>query len=162
MTSNLARKRYARTKLKKITKRYRSKIKNVSLVLQQQMSESDSSSHSKMNVGINEFNEMIIHVEEKFKNTDSRSEKLKILTVLPKSWGTCRIEKEFQTSNWSARKAKELVRSQGVVSSLNPQPSKARLAKCIEDIVNTFYKNDELSCTMPGKKNFKSMRKDGK
>jgi hypothetical protein len=42
-TSKLARKRYDTTKLKKLTKRYRSKIKSVSPVLQQQMSESDSS-----------------------------------------------------------------------------------------------------------------------
>jgi hypothetical protein len=119
------------TKLKKITKRYRTKIKSVSPVLQQQMSESDSSLHSQRNVGINEFNEMMNQLKEKFKNTDSRSEKLTILTVLPKSWGTCRIKKEFQTSNWLARKAKEFVRHQGILSSPNPQPSKARL----EDIL---------------------------
>jgi hypothetical protein len=65
-TSKLARKRYATTKLKKITKRYRSKIKSVSLVLQQQMSESDSSLHSKINVRVNEFNEMINQLKEKF------------------------------------------------------------------------------------------------
>jgi hypothetical protein len=86
------------------------------------MSESDSSLHSQINVGINEFNEMISQLKEKLKNTDSRSEELKILTVLPKSWGICRIEKEFQTSNWLARKAKELVRSQRILSSPNPQP----------------------------------------
>jgi uncharacterized protein with HEPN domain len=37
-TSKLARKRYAKTKLKKIAKRYRSTIQRVSPVLQQQMS----------------------------------------------------------------------------------------------------------------------------
>jgi hypothetical protein len=63
------------------------------------MSESDSSLYSQINVGINEFNEMISQLKEKFNNTDSRSEKLKILTVLPKRWGICRIVKEFLTSN---------------------------------------------------------------
>jgi ribosome-associated translation inhibitor RaiA len=66
-TSKLARKRYARTKLKKIMKKYRSKIKSVSLVLQQQMSESNSSLYSQINVGINEFNEMISQLKEKLK-----------------------------------------------------------------------------------------------
>jgi hypothetical protein len=99
-TSKLASIRYAVTKLKKITKRYRSKIKNVSLVLQQQMSESDCSLHSQINVIVHKFNDMISQLKEEFKNTDSGSEKLKILTVLPNSWGMCRIEKEFQTSNW--------------------------------------------------------------
>jgi hypothetical protein len=38
-------------------------------------------------------------VKEKFENTDSRSEKLKILAVPLKSGGTCRIEREFQKSS---------------------------------------------------------------
>jgi hypothetical protein len=113
-------------------------------------------------VGINEFSEMISQLKEKLKHTDSGSEKLKILTVLPKRLGICRIEKEFQTSNWLARKAKDLVRQQGILSSPNPQPSKARLAKCLENIVNTFYESDEISRTVSGKMDFKSVRKDGK
>jgi hypothetical protein len=63
-TSKLATRRYTTTKLKKIMKRYRSKIKIVSTVLQQQMSESGSSVHSQINLGINEFNEMISQLKE--------------------------------------------------------------------------------------------------
>jgi hypothetical protein len=48
-------------------------------------------------VRINEFNKMISQLKENFKNTDFRSGKLKVLTVLPKCWGICSIEKEFQT-----------------------------------------------------------------
>jgi hypothetical protein len=92
-TSKLATKRYAVTELKKITKRYRSKIKSVSPVLQQQMSESDSSLGSQIYAGINEFKEIISQLKDKFKNTDSRSKKLKILTALPKCWGMCTIER---------------------------------------------------------------------
>jgi predicted transport protein len=158
-TSKLARKICARTKLK-IMKTYRTKIKSVSPVLQQQMLESDSSLHSQINVGINEFNEMISQLKEKFRNTDSRSEKLKILTFLLKSWGIHRIEKEFQTSNLLPT-AKELVRSPGILSSPNPQLSTTRLAKCLEDILNTFYVSDEINHTKPGK-DFKSVKKDGK
>jgi hypothetical protein len=105
---------------------------------------------------------MISQLKEKFKNTYSRSERLKILTVLPKGWGICRIDKGFQTSNWLARKAKELVRSQRILSSPNLQPSKTRLAKCLEDIVNIFYASDKISHTMPSQKDFKSVKKDGK
>jgi hypothetical protein len=47
-------------------------------------------------VGINEFNEMFCQLKEEFKSTDSRSEKLEILTVLLKNLVICRIEKEFQ------------------------------------------------------------------
>jgi hypothetical protein len=65
---------------------------------------------------------MISRLKRKFKNTDTRSKKLKILTVLPKSWGIRRIEKEFPTSNWLASKAKELAKSQKILSSSNTQP----------------------------------------
>jgi hypothetical protein len=49
------------------------------------MSESGSSLQSQVNVGINEFNEMFSQLKAKFRNTESRSEKLKTLTALPKS-----------------------------------------------------------------------------
>jgi hypothetical protein len=75
------------------------------------------------------------------------------LSVLPKSWGICRIEKGLQTSNWLTKKAEESVRSQGILSSSSPQPGNARLAKCLEDTVNTFYESDE--------KGFKSVKRDG-
>jgi hypothetical protein len=45
------------------------------------------------------------------------------------------------------------------VSSPSALPSKAGLAKCLEDIVNTFYESDEISRIMPGKKDFKSMKR---
>jgi hypothetical protein len=47
-------------------------------------------------MGINEFNEMISQLKEKFKNTDSGSQKLKILTVLPKSWGISGLKKSYK------------------------------------------------------------------
>jgi hypothetical protein len=49
-----------------------------------------------------------------------------------------------------------------VLSSPNPQESKGRLAKCLEDIISTFYESYEISHTVPGEKDFKSMNKDGK
>jgi hypothetical protein len=121
------------------------------------MPESDYSSHSQINVKINGFNEMISQMQQKFKNTDSRSGKLKILTVLPKSWGIRRIEQRFQTSKWLARKAR-VVRSQGILSSSNPQSSQAKLVKCLQDTVNTFYEFAEVSRTVPVKE-FKSVKR---
>jgi hypothetical protein len=72
------------------------------------------------------------------------------------------LKKDCQTSNWLATEAKELVRSQGILSPPNRQQRKARLAKCLEDIVNTFYESDKISHTLPAKKGFKSVKKDGK
>jgi hypothetical protein len=44
-----------------------------------------------------------------------------------------RIAREFQTSNWMARKAKNVVNIHGILSFPNTQPSKARLSKSVKD-----------------------------
>ena len=51
--------------------------------------------------------EMIDQLKEKY-STAQRSEKIQILTLLPKSWSIRRIEIEFDASNYMVRKAKEL------------------------------------------------------
>eukprot|EP00731_Ephydatia_muelleri_P012852 Em0007g162a len=50
------------------------------------------------------------------------SEKVKILTALPKSWSVRKIMKEFGASNYMARQAKKLVLEKGFLSSPNPKP----------------------------------------
>jgi hypothetical protein len=145
-----------------ITRRYRSKIKSVSLVLQQQMSESESSSHLQLNVGIMNLMKWSANWKKNSKTKILEVRNLKFWLFFQKGWGIHRIEKELHTLNWLAWKAKELVIPQGILSSPIPQPCKARLAKCLEDTVNTFYDSDKISCTMPGKKDLKSTKKDGK
>ena len=54
--------------------------------------------------------EMIQQLKQKFLTTNSRSEKLQILTVLPKSWPLAKVEREFGVSKYTAMKAKDLVR----------------------------------------------------
>ena len=53
--------------------------------------------------------EVIQQLKEKFATTSARSEKVKILTVLPYSWSLSMIEKEFSVSDYMARQAKRLV-----------------------------------------------------
>ena len=50
-----------------------------------------------------DFDEMISQMKEKFKITQSRSEKIQILTVLPKSWEVRKITREFNTSRHMVR-----------------------------------------------------------
>eukprot|EP00731_Ephydatia_muelleri_P022116 Em0014g707a len=69
--------------------------------------------------------EIIMQLKEKFHSTDECSEKVKILTVLPKSWCVRKIVKEFGASNYVARQAKKLVLEKGFLSSPNPKPGKA-------------------------------------
>ena len=87
----------------------------------------------------------------------SRSEKIQILTVLPKSWSVRKIETEFGASNRMARKAKEIVREKGILSSPDPKPGRT-LSPQIVDLVTRFYESDETSRIMPGKRDCVSVR----
>ena len=101
--------------------------------------------------------EMVRQLKEKF-STAERSKKIQILTVLPKSWSIRKIQLEFGTSNFMARKAKELVKKKGILSSPDPKPART-LPQPTVDLVTSFYESDEISRIMPGKKDFVTVRK---
>ena len=65
--------------------------------------------------------EIIQQLKEKFP-TAGRSEKIQILTVLPKSWSIRKVQEEFGVSDFMARKAKQLVEEKGVLSTPDPKP----------------------------------------
>ena len=101
--------------------------------------------------------EMIMQLKEKFETTASRSEKVQLLTVLPKSWSVRKIQSEFGASNYMARKAKQLVREKGILATPNPK-SGHPLSPETTDLVTAFYESDEVSRIMPGKKDFVSVK----
>ena len=105
--------------------------------------------------------EMIQQLKEKFQSTTQRSEQLQILTVLPKSWSLKKIQQEFGVSNYMARKSKELVKEKGVLSLPSPKPGPSLPPETVE-MVHVFYESDEISRVMPGKKDFVSVKLEGK
>ncbi len=86
-----------------------------------------------------------------------KSEKLQVLTVLPKSWTVKKIESEFGVSNYVARKTKNLVRERGILATPNPKLGHP-LAPKTAALVCSFYDSDEVSRMMPGKKDFISIK----
>jgi len=102
-----------------------------------------------------------LELKDKFEETTVRSEKVQVLTVLPKSWSIRRIEEEFGASNYMVRKAKDLVKRKGILSSPNPKPGHV-LATETADHVRSFYECDEVSRMLPGKKDFVSVKQEGK
>ena len=99
-------------------------------------------------------------MKEKYSTAD-RSEKIQVLTVLPKSWFIRKIEAEFGASNRMVRKAKELVREKGILSTPNPKPGRT-LSQQTADLATSYYESDENSRLMPGKKDCVSFRKAGR
>ena len=65
---------------------------------------------------------MITQLKDKFETATKRSDKVLVLTVLPKSWTIRKVQEEFGASNYMVRKAKELVKEKGILSTPNPKP----------------------------------------
>ena len=72
--------------------------------------------------GPNDESEILLQLKEKFHSIAENSVKVQILTVLPKSWSISKIPAKFGVSNFMARKAKQVVKEKGVLSSPDPMP----------------------------------------
>ena len=94
--------------------------------------------------------EIIHQLKYKFHRTTKRSVKIQILTVLPMSWSIDRIQTEFGASNFMVRKAKQLVKQHGILSSPNPQPGRPNLTEKVIDTVKSFYESDSSSTRKKG------------
>ena len=101
--------------------------------------------------------EIIEQLKEKFSTTTERSVKVQILTILPMSWSIEKVQTEFGASNFMVRKAKQLVKEKGILSSPDPQPGHS-LVKETVNLVVAFYESDSSSRMMPGKKDFVSVK----
>lgn len=95
--------------------------------------------------------EIIVQLKAKFMSTKSRREQLQILTILPQSWALKRIQSEFQTSNYMARKSKQLVKEKGILSTPDPKPGPSLPCSTV-DCVRSFYESDDISRVMPGRR----------
>ena len=101
--------------------------------------------------------EIIEQLKEKFHSTTERSVQVQVLTVLPMNWSIEKIQVEFGASNFMVRKAKQLVKDKGILSSPDPWPGRT-LARRTVDLVVAFYESDSSSQMMPGKKDFVSVK----
>ena len=83
------------------------------------------------------------------------------MTPAGRSWSLLKIQQEFGVSNYMARKSKKLVEEKGFLSLPGPKPGPSLLPETV-DIVRSFYESDDISRVMPGKKDFVSVKKEGK
>ena len=107
---------------------------------------------------IDEATEMIKQLKEE---TKKRSEQVQVLTVLPKSWSLKKIQQEFGVSEYLARQSKKLVEERGILSLPGPLRGPSLPSETV-DTVCAFYESDDISRVMPGKKDFVSVKKEGK
>lgn len=118
-------------------------------------------SHESDNVECSQLNEESVEeLKAEFSKLTSRSEKLHLLTTVPKDSGIKRIIGIFNISRRIARRAKKL-RLKGFGSC--PQAKKGRLLS-VETLENVkvFYLSEDISRTLPGMKDCISVLENGK
>ena len=93
----------------------------------------------------------------KFETATKRSDKVLVLTVLPKSWTIRKVQEELGAYNCMVHKAKELVKENGILSTPNPKPGHT-LPEETTDLVQNFYECDSVRRMIPGCKDFVSVR----
>lgn len=104
--------------------------------------------------------EVMSQLKEKFDSCGSYSEKLLVLSLVPKSWNLTMIQNFFGVSKYMARKSKILVEEKGILSSPNRRPG-FPLSQYIVNKVTEFYESEGISREMPGAKDCLSVRENG-
>ena len=105
------------------------------------------------------FDNIISELKTAFKNTTLKAQKIRIMTITSKIWSQRKNAKEFETTRHKAKLVQEIAVEQGILGNQNPHKSTA-ISEEVKEDVRSFYKSDEISRTMPGKKDKVSVVKD--
>lgn len=96
--------------------------------------------------------EIVMQLKEKFAETTEKEQKVKILSILPRSWSARKISKEFSTTVHLPLLTKRLVEENGIMcgpkkrtNTIDPET-----VKCVKE----FYSSDEISRVCPGKRDY--------
>lgn len=117
----------------------------------------------KFNNTDNEYNQAGVttlnQIKDKFQQSSKRSERIMLLTLAPKYWSRQKLMTEFNSTEWEARKAKELVKQSGILTG--PSTKKGvSLSPQTVDLVKTYYERDDISRLMPGVKDYVSLKQN--
>ena len=102
--------------------------------------------------------EVIKSLKEKYV-VSSRSEQIRILTIFARNMSIRGMMSEFSCSQRMAVQAKNLEKENGMLSSPNPKQGKI-LPDEVKSAVTEFYRSDEVSQIMPGKKDCMVVRNE--
>lgn len=104
---------------------------------------------------------MLQQLKEKLEEASTTADKYLVLTALPKSWSIRQIQNEMNVSYFMARRSKELVRDQGILSLPTKKLGSNRIDEDTVRLVQAFYCDDENSRPCPGKKDFVRVTENG-
>ena len=144
----LCEKKYPQEKLKKATAVFKSRILNIDPDPEQDA------------IPLSSDREIINQLKEKYNSTDDKSIRMQILTTLPKSWTLKDIQDEFNVSDYTARKAKNLIKEKGVTSCPDSKPGKTWDSETAKKVI--VWECESKSNDAGKKKDFISLKINGK
>lgn len=104
---------------------------------------------------------LIKDLKKAITNEKSRKGKIHLLTTVPLQWSVRQMARELNVSRRMASKAKKLHADDGYGSSA--QLKKGRpLQKSVIEKIKQFYLSEDISRTLPGKADYKSVSENGK
>lgn len=111
---------------------------------------------------INDSDEMVTKLKEKFSTATNRDEKIKILSLLPASWPPKKLATEFKTTLYMAKQTKDLVARDGILCGTKKKLGFKRLDNRTVETIQTFYRSDAVSRICPGLRDYKMVDDEGK
>lgn len=98
--------------------------------------------------------EMVNQLKSKFAESTAKDEKVRILSVLPKSWSARKIANTFNTTIHMAILAKKLVVENGILCSPNQRVGTNVIDQETVTLVKDFFLSDDISRVCPGKRDY--------
>ncbi|GBN96229.1 hypothetical protein AVEN_174177-1 [Araneus ventricosus] len=153
--SNVQRKQYGKRKCEKIVSATK---ENLATALQVKPIEIENN-HQSVDLQNEDLYSLVEELKIKFAETTSHADKVQILTLVPKSWSLEKTKREFSTTMYLVRKARNIKKSFGVLG----KPAARQGTKISQEdisVIQTFYESDDISRLCPGKKDFVNVRTD--
>lgn len=111
---------------------------------------------------LDEFCEIITELKTKFGTAPNSDEKVRILSILPKSWPIQKVVSEFNATNHIARTTKQLVSKHGILCGTEKRISSKKLDDVTIKKVQEFYRSGDISRICPGQRDYITLNDEGK
>lgn len=94
---------------------------------------------------------LMLKIKDKMMSCTTSAEKTQLLTLVPESWTRKAVTEFFDVTDYQARAASALVKSDGILTMPPPRKGKTLSSK-IKNTIIEFYCSEENSRIMPGNK----------
>ena len=103
---------------------------------------------------LHNFKEIMSELKEKYKNSESFSDRIQILTLSP--YSVRRTMQEFNASQWMVKKSRDVKKEKGILGVPGKKKGKVLKEEVKSDVIK-FYECDDNSRMCPGQKDYVSV-----